>query len=128
LSPVAAPFSIQRVNWHQIIDDRNFEMDQVIVSLLRREPAQLARVERWIDERLSDPGYSDQSKDALGEWQRIIRTRGTSGVIAVLEDRTETSARLRQSSPFAVLMPQEERMRILRRYEALRARTHPAGV
>lgn len=42
------------VNWHQVIDERNFEMDQVIVRSLRRDPTQLSRVELWIQERLSD--------------------------------------------------------------------------
>jgi hypothetical protein len=45
-----------------------------------------------------------------------------------LNDRTEEGKRMRQNSPFAAIMPQEERLRILRRYEALRPRTHPAGV
>ena len=116
------------MNWHQLIDERNYELDQVIVSLLRRDPAQLIRVERWIQKRLADPNYSIHSKDALREWLKVIEGRGVEGVIEVLEDRGEDAARMRQSSPFAVLMPQEERMKILRRYETLRTRTHPAGV
>ena len=116
------------MNWHELIDERNFEMDQVIVSLLRQDSSQLSRVELWIQGRLADPDYSAQFKDALQEWLTILQTDGVGGVIEVLEDRGENSARLRQSSPFAVLMPQDERMKILRRYETLRPRTHPAGV
>jgi hypothetical protein len=38
---------------------------------------------------------------------------------------------LRQNSPFALLMPQDERVRILNQFaqhEPVRAGTHPAGV
>jgi hypothetical protein len=64
----------------------------------------------------------------LSEWLALIRVRGLPGVLEKLADRSEDSFRMRQSSPFAVVMPQEERLRILRRYEARRPRTHPAGV
>jgi hypothetical protein len=43
-------------------------------------------------------------------------------------DQSENGRRLRQSSPFAVIMPQNERQEMLARYEARRPRTHPAGV
>jgi hypothetical protein len=85
------------------------------------------RVECWIQQRLADPDYSIHSIDALREWLDVIARRGIEGVIEVLEDRGENATRMRQSSPFAVLMPQDKRMKILRRYEALRTRTHPAG-
>ena len=116
------------VNWHQLIDERNYEMDQVIASVLRRDPFRLDAVVRWIEERLADPEYSTGSKDALKEWRELIRDRGLSGVLDALSDRSANAARLRQQSPFAVIMPQDERMKILTRYEALRPRARPAGV
>ena len=64
----------------------------------------------------------------MQEWLDLIRARGLPGVVEKLADRSEDAFRMRHSSPFAVIMPQDERMRILRRYEALRPRTHPAGV
>ena len=75
-----------------------------------------------------DPEYSIHSKDALTEWLDLIRARGLPGVLEKLADRSEDAFRMRHSSPFAVVMPQDERTRIFRRYEALRPRTHPAGV
>jgi len=116
------------VNWHQVIEERSYEMDQVIADVLRREPTKLGLVVAWIKERLADPDYSVHSKDALTEWLELIRSRGLPGVLEKLTDRTEEGFRMRQSSPFAVIMPPDERKRILRRYEALRPRTHPAGV
>jgi hypothetical protein len=76
----------------------------------------------WIERCLADPDYSVQSKDALTEWLELMRARGLTGVLAALEDPGEEGRRMRQSSPFAVLMPQAERQRILDRYEALRSR------
>lgn len=116
------------MNWHQIIDERSYEMDQVIAEVLLREPAKLDLVVAWIERRLADPDYSIHSKDALTEWLQLIRSRGLPGVLEKLADRSEEAIRMRQSSPFAAIMPQEERLRILRRYEALRPRTHFASV
>ena len=116
------------MNWHQVIEERSYEMDQVIADVLRREPTKLGLVVAWIEQRLADPDYSVHSKDALTEWLDLIKSSGLPGVLEKLADRSEDAFRMRQSSPFAVIMPQDERMRILRRYEALRPRTHPAGV
>jgi hypothetical protein len=116
------------VNWHQVIEERSYEMHQIVADVLRREPAKLQLVVAWIDQRLGDPDYSDHSKDALSEWLGLIRSRGLPGVLEKLADRTEDGVRMRHSSPFAVIMPQDERRRIFRRYEALRPRTHPASV
>ena len=116
------------MNWHEVIDECALEMDRVIARELRADPSKLDLVVAWIEKFLADPDYSIQSKDALTEWLDLIRTRGLPGVLAALEDRSEEGQRMRQSSPFAVIMPQDERQRILARYEALRPRTHPAGV
>ena len=116
------------MNWHEVIDRRNYEMDQVIARVLQGDPGKLQLVIEWIDVRMADPNYSENSKDALQEWLDVIQAKGLEGVFAVLADRGEDATRMRQSSPFAVIMPQDERSRILRRYESLRARAHPARV
>ena len=116
------------MNWHEVVDERSYEMHQVVADVLRRDPGKLQLVLGWIDERMADPDYSVHSKDALQEWLDVVRSEGLPGVLRVLSGRGEDTTRMRQNSPFAVIMPQDDRMRILRRYEALRARTHPAGV
>jgi hypothetical protein len=116
------------MNWHQVIDERSHEMDQVIADLLRRSPDKLSLVTNWIAHRLSDPNYSNQGKDALQEWLDLIESEGVEGVLRVLDDHGEDADRMRQSSPFVVLMPQEKRMEILKKYESRRVRTSPAGV
>jgi len=98
-------------------------MDQVIAEKLRAEPARLNVVVKWITERLNDPDYSVQSQEGLREWLELIQTEGLDGVLKRLADRTDEAARMRQNSPFGILMPDAERLEILRRYEALRPRT-----
>ena len=109
------------MNWHEVVDERSYEMHQVVADVLRRDPARLQLVLDWIDGRMGDPQYSEHSKDALREWLHVIQTEGLAGVLKVLSDRNEDTTRLRQNSPFAIIMPQDVRKRILRRYEALRA-------
>ena len=116
------------MNWHEAVDERSYEMHQVVADVLRRDPGKLQLVLGWIDARMADPEYSEHSKDSLQEWLDVIHTEGPDGVLRVLSDRSEEPTRLRQNSPFAIIMPQDDRMRILRRYEAFRARAHPAGV
>jgi hypothetical protein len=115
------------MNWHEVMDECALEMDRVIARELRADPAKLDLVVAWIRRFLDDPDYSDQNKDALTEWTEILR-QGLPRVLEALADESDEGQRLRQSSPFAVLMPQDERARILAKYEARRPRTHPAGV
>ena len=88
------------MNWHQVIEERSYELHQVVADVLRREPAKLQLVVAWIDQRLADPDYSDHSKDALSEWLELIRSRGLPGVLEKLADRSEDGVRMRHSSPF----------------------------
>ena len=115
------------MNWHQVIEERSLEMHKVVAAVLQREPSKLKLVTDWIEKRLAEPDYDIHSKDALGEWLEVIRTRGLSGALEILEDPGEDAARMRHSSPFAVIMPQDERVRILRRYETRRPGTYPSG-
>jgi hypothetical protein len=115
------------MNWHEVVDERSIELHGVIARELRANPEKLDLVVAWIQRFLDDPEYSDQNKDALAEWMEIIR-EGLPRVLEALADESDEGQRLRQSSPFAVLMPQDERARIFAKYEARRPRTHPAGV
>lgn len=115
------------VNWHEVIEERSRELHGVVARELRADPARLGRVAEWIERFLADPDYSAQAKDALAEWKSII-DQGLPKVLAALEDDSENGRRLRQSSPFAVIMPQDERMEIFEKYEARRAGAYPAGV
>jgi len=64
------------VNWHEVIDERSFEMHQVIAARLRAEPDKMDLAVAWIEKFLADPDYSTHSKNALSEWLDLIRRRG----------------------------------------------------
>ena len=115
------------MNWHDIADERSLEMDRVIALELRADPSKLDLVIAWIQRFLDDPDFSIRSKDALAEWMDIVQ-QGLPRVFEALEDFSEEGRRMRQNSPFAVVMPQDERLQILAKYEARRPRTHLAGV
>ena len=115
------------MNWHEVIDERSLELHGVIARELRADPAKLDLVVAWIQRFLDDPEYSENNKDRLREWLEIIR-QGLPAVLSAIADRSDEGQRLRQSTPFAVLMPQDERTRIFAKYEARRTRTHPVGV
>ena len=115
------------MNWHEVIDERSLELHGVIARELRADPSKLDLVVAWIQRFLDDADRGEDSKDALREWLQIIR-QGLPTVLQVIADRSDEGQRLRQSTPFAVLMPQDERTRIFAKYEARRTRTHPAGV
>lgn len=59
------------MNWHEVIDERSYEMHQVVADVLRRDPEKLRLVRNWIHERMADRSYSVHSKEALQE--RILR-------------------------------------------------------
>ena len=115
------------MNWHNVIDERSLELHGVIARELRADPSKLGLVVAWIRRFLDDPDYSIHSKDALAEWMAIIE-QGLPRVLQALADDSEEGRRMRQSSPFAVIMPQHERARIFAKYEARRPRAHSAGV
>lgn len=115
------------MNWHEVIDERSLELHGVIARELRADPAKIELVVAWIQRFLDKADYSEQNKDALREWLQIIR-QGLPRVLEVIADRSDEGQRLRQSTPFAVLMPQDERTQIFAKYESRRVRAHPAGV
>ncbi len=57
---------------------------------------------------------------ALREWSTILESVPLAEVLALLRSSSEEAARLRQSSPFAGLLTEEERRRIMTAYESRR--------
>lgn len=90
-------------------------MHVVIARKIERDPAllEIARgnIERWSAQRNSDvPAW-------LNEWRELLK-QPWQNVAAIITEPSENAARLRQSSPFAGILTNQERWRI---YEAFRA-------
>jgi hypothetical protein len=71
----------------------------------------LENIDRW--EKQSGPDR------AWTEWRTILTTRPVSEIISLLGEKSENANRLRQSSPFAGVLTEEERLEILRAHAAI---------
>lgn len=99
---------------HRLLDARSLAMHAVIARKIEREPKLLRiahkNVQRWTAQRGTDtPAW-------LTEWRKILDQPWQS-IAALITEPSENGARLRQSSPFAGILTNQERWRI---YEAFR--------
>ena len=106
------------VESHQFLDLVGLERAKAIAAKLRAEPplVQVARenLRRW----LSCDDYSPGARRALLEWQRLIERSSLDDLLDALADPSPEGERRRQSSPFAGILTEEERMAI---YDACEA-------
>ena len=100
---------------HRLLEARSLAMHAVIARKIERDPALLevarGNIERWSAQR------SSNALRWLNEWREILN-QPWQNVAALITEPSENAARLRQSSPFAGILSNQERWRI---YEAFRA-------
>jgi hypothetical protein len=104
---------------HTRLDERSLALHKLVAEKVRVTPELLdkarANVRRW-------QGASEDVSPALAEWAQILASPANE-VIALLTERSARATRLRQSSPFAGILTEEERRAV---YESYSARTyHP---
>jgi len=100
---------------HRIAEARSLAMHAVIAQKIDREPSLLDIPRRNLERWGTRAGESVPSW--LTEWRRLLNLPWPE-LAALITAPTEDAARLRQSSPFAGVLTEEERARI---YEAFRA-------
>lgn len=104
---------------HEWIDRRSLAFDQRIADKLAANPELLQQairtVGRWVDAREPNPPA------AMLEWRHILLSQSLAEILTLLRSDAEDARRLRQSSPFCGILDPEERLAILREYEAKRA-------
>ena len=100
---------------HRLLEARSLAMHAVIARKIERDPKLLAiahrNVERWRTR------WKDAPPAWLAEWQEVLK-QPWQHVAALITEPSENGARLRQSSPFAGILTNEERWRV---HEAFRA-------
>lgn len=100
---------------HRLLEARSLAMHAVIARKIERDPKllQIARsnVERWSTQR------NDERPTWLNEWRELLN-QPWENIAALITEPSENGARLRQSSPFAGILTNQERWRI---HEAFRA-------
>lgn len=100
---------------HLLIDERSLAFDRLITTKLRSEPALVEKARsnlaRWL--KTCSPG----ARPTLLEWQRLI-DGPFDELLALMEATDERATRLRQSSPFCGILTPEERLGIIREFQA----------
>jgi hypothetical protein len=100
---------------HRIAEARSLALHVLAVRRVAAAPALLERaraaVARWLER------YGERPPPALVEWKALL-ARPWREVAARATALTEDGARLRQSSPLAILLSASERRRV---YDAFRA-------
>ena len=104
-----------RMKDHRLIDERSLAFDRLIAAKLRQDPALVAKARgnlaRWL------ATCSARTRPALLEWQRLL-DGPLDDLLTFLEATGERATRLRQSSPFCGILTPEERLAILREFQA----------
>jgi hypothetical protein len=100
---------------HDLIDKRSLAFGEAIAARLIKDPMLVdharANIERWLET------CSAGVRPTLLEWVAALDS-GTESVLALLTGTDERAIRLRQSNPFAGVLPQRERNEILLRFES----------
>lgn len=101
---------------HDRLDERSLALHRLIAAKVRADPALLDKarenLRRW-------QGASGSPSLAFAEWEQIL-SGSVDQVTAFLVERSERAARLRQSSPFAGVLTEDERRAVLKRYTIAR--------
>jgi hypothetical protein len=100
---------------HRLLEARSLAMHAVVARKIDRDPTLLAipqnNIKRW------SARWKDDAPAWFYEWQSLLK-QPWQHIAALITEPSERAARLRQSSPFAGVLSNEERRRI---YEAFRA-------
>lgn len=100
---------------HQDIDRRSLALHRAVAVKIRKNPSlmqiALDNIARW---EARGPGHS---QPYLEEWKRII-TKGVDFALRLIVEPSEHATALRQSSPFAGVLTEQERMSIIERWLA----------
>jgi hypothetical protein len=100
---------------HRLLEARSLAMHAVIARKVERDPTLLAiahrNIERW------SARWKDRPPAWLKEWHEVLK-QPWQQIAALITEPSEHGARVRQSSPFAGVLTNDERWRI---YETFRA-------
>ena len=96
---------------HQQLDDRSLALHRLVAAKLRRDPELFAdaraTLQRWRTVVCSS------SQPYLEEWERLFE-RGPEACLALAVEESERAAALRQCSPLACLLSNQERFAFLK--------------
>jgi len=94
---------------HQIHETRSLRMHRLVAERFRQEPVEVIRLALKNLERWHQLGVEC---DDFEVWRNLL-DGPSHEIVEALTGSSEDATRLRQSSPFAGLIPDEDRRRIL---------------
>jgi hypothetical protein len=106
---------------HKKLEEQSLALHREIAQRIRKKPDLLTGVRDRLLKDIGSGRFSISVTQAMQEWQDILNTGSLEQILELLVDPGENARRLRQSTPFAGILTQEERRRILEEHE-------PAGV
>jgi hypothetical protein len=103
---------------HRRLEEQSLALHREIARRLRQNPDLLARVRERLSKDINSDRFSISLIDAMQEWFDFLNTSSVEQILEFLVDEGENARRLRQSTPFAGILTQEERRRILEKHES----------
>jgi hypothetical protein len=111
---------------HQFLDALALAYHRAVAMRLRAEPEAVIRVARENLARwLSSGSFDAGTAASLHEWEELLDTSDSEQLIAVITEESDQGQRLRQSSPFAGVLTDEERLEIMAACERAASTTSP---
>jgi hypothetical protein len=99
------------VRTHQEIDERSLTLHRMVADKIRQEPERFARARAVLEHWRGVVGRDSQPY--LVEWERLFE-RGVDACLAKAVEDSEHAAALRQCSPLACVLTNQERFAFLR--------------
>ncbi|MEP7336129.1 MAG: hypothetical protein ABI977_00060 [Acidobacteriota bacterium] len=113
---------------HQFLDQLNLAYHRKVVVRLLASPKAVLQtafenLRRW--QKIHEGTTTAQ---AITEWKTLLETKSLSELAAILTEDSDEGQRLRQSSPFAGVLMEQERDAMFDDYEKrASSQSHPAG-
>ncbi|HZC35255.1 MAG TPA: hypothetical protein VE242_06560 [Chthoniobacterales bacterium] len=103
---------------HRRLDERSLALHREIARRIRRDPDLLTTVRDRLTKDIHSGQFSASATDAIQAWLDLLNASSLEEILELLVDQRENARRLRQSTPFAGILTQEERRRILDKHES----------
>jgi hypothetical protein len=103
---------------HAKLEERSLALHREIARRVRQNPELLAGVRERLGNDIKGGRFSVSVTDAMQEWLDLLSASPLEQILQLLVDPGENARRLRQSTPFAGILTQEERRRILEAHES----------
>jgi len=103
---------------HRRLEERSLALHREIAQRINRNPDLLRKVRKRLSKDIHSGRFSISLTDAMREWLDLLKSSSVERVLELLVDDSENARRLRQATPFAGILTQEERRCILEKHES----------